>query len=173
MKRTLLALAVAGLAVIAAPGSAVAASGNQSFRTLTVGNNPQTNTRTVVAFGVINAAGTEQVNPGDNGVVTAVWTFPSGKLFVTQNLNINFLGEPVPPACIVTATITGTWTITGGTGAYAGASGSGTLTGTGRVFAKYDPVSRSCIQEGQPNLFLNQRSFRGTVNVPNLQGAAA
>lgn len=170
MKKGWFGVLVAGVALVGASGPGLAATtGAETFRTITYGNTPP-NTRRVFGIGPINGAGTEKLlgmQPLPNGStqVKLEWDFPAGNVFVTMVSFQNFQGDPVPPTCEATANVSGTYTITGGTGAYAGVSGGGTVTGVGQVFAVYDPVTKTC-SEDQANLFLNQKTLTGSVSLP-------
>lgn len=93
----------------------------------------------ISASGPIQGAGvlTQDFEMTDAGpVVHAVWHFRGGDVFAdaTEDYALDF--DPV--SCTGTATATGTWTISGGTGAYAGATGHGTFSGTGRLVGERD-----------------------------------
>jgi hypothetical protein len=158
---------VAAMLVVSGIGTSVAGADTaQSFRTITYGNTPPNHRLVVASGGPIVGAGTETLlNPAPNGTAFLEWSFPAGDVFVTLNATQDFQGPPVPPGCEATATISGTYVITGGTGAYAGVSGSGTVTGTGRVFAVFDPATGQCSMD-QANLFLSRKTYTGTVSLP-------
>jgi hypothetical protein len=169
-RNTLAGLTLVGVAVLGAPSAAMAVSGNQTFRTLTVGTTPANVDRTVIAAGPISGVGTERILsmkelPNGATRVRAAWDFPNGTVYVTMIVHTHFQGEPTPPSCRVVATINGTWRITGGTGAYRNASGHGTFTGLGQILVQYNPRTNSC-SENRANLILNQRSYQGTATVP-------
>ena len=78
--------------------------------------------RSVIASGVFTAPGTDQENVQAG---TSKFTFPNGTVSLkhspgkgTQSLN--------PKTCLATINLHGTYTMTGGTGAYSGVTGSGT-----------------------------------------------
>ena len=128
MRKVLLAAAIGGVALAGTPGYANAeVSGPQEFTVVKIG----TNTGTVVARGVITGAGREENNrlQVPRGAPFQVeFTFPDGKLFQT----ITPVGAPTvdfnPTTCVTRLTIFDTTQVTGGTGAYAGASGGGVAT---------------------------------------------
>jgi hypothetical protein len=174
MRKTLVGTLVAStVLVIGGVGASVAGAdaAPQVFRTITYGNMPP-NHRLVVGIGPIAGAGPETIagpmvnNPDGSTTVPFKWSFPAGNVFVTLTSFQDFQGEPVPPVCKVSADIHGTWVITGGTGAYAGVSGSGTVTGTGTVFAVFDPTTGQCSMD-QANLMLNTKTYTGTVSLGN------
>lgn len=126
--RTLaLSAAVGGVAIAGTPGPAVADTGAQEFYVVKIG----TNTGTVVARGVVTGAGREENNrlAVPRGAPFEVrFSFPQGEVFQT----ITPVGMPVvdfdPTTCLSQITISDTTEITGGTGAYAGATGAGVAT---------------------------------------------
>jgi hypothetical protein len=97
-----------------------AAPGAESFQIMTTS---ASGPASVIASGaVFTAAGTDQENHKAN---TAVFTFPGGTVSLkhspgkgSQNFN--------PKTCLATLNFHGTYNYTGGTGAYAGITGSGT-----------------------------------------------
>ncbi len=128
IRRAFFAAAIGGLLVTGTPGQAAAAvTGAQEFTVIKIG----TNTGTVVARGVITGAGQEENNrlQVPRGAPFQVeFTFAGGKLFQT----ITPVGAPLvdsnPVSCVTRITIFDTTEVTGGTGAYAGASGGGVAT---------------------------------------------
>ena len=126
---------------LAAPAGATA--GAQSW----VMNGPTVHgtdhTARIAAAGPIRGAGVltqefEETEGGD--VVHAVWHLPHGTVNAdaTEDFGVDF----DPTSCRGTATATGTWTITGGSGAYAGATGHGTFTGSGTIIGARDGRGR-------------------------------
>lgn len=153
MKKRAAATLVGGLALLASPGQAVAETGNQRFTIIQVGDGPSTGV--IVATGVITGAGTEvdnrtQVPPGSP--FKATYSFSGGKLFAT----VAATGRPLikfnPSSCVTTVNIVDTSTITGGTGAFQGASGSSTDTVRVTSVGARDSQGR-CLPPGSPPLF--------------------
>jgi len=128
MRKLVPVLITAGLALGLIPGSAMAqTASNQQFTIIRAGAGPAL----VVARGVINAVGTEtdnarQVPPGHPFVSTS--TFPQGELFAT----VTYDGPPNvifnPTTCETQVELTDHFVVTGGTGNYTDAKGSGTDT---------------------------------------------
>jgi hypothetical protein len=84
------------------------------------------------AVGPVPGAGTEtqsDLDTPDGEVVAFTWHLPGGdvQLEAVEDYSITFDLQ----ACTAKGSGTGTWTITGGTGDYAGAAGSGTFTDQG------------------------------------------
>jgi hypothetical protein len=118
------AVAAAAAAVVGGTGIAIAAShsattGTESFQMMTTsGTSPN---GSVIASGVFTAPGTDHEN---NNANTATFTFPSGTVSVKHSpgkgqQSVN------PKTCLLTVNLHGTYTITGGTGSYAGITGNG------------------------------------------------
>jgi hypothetical protein len=119
------AVAVLGLVLTGVSPATAATSGDQNWVVITTPGSP---TR-VVASGVLNAAGTVTdflTLNFTNGTFDnfAVQAYPNGTLSYhgmgTFTLTID------PRSCIGRGDVVGPFVITGGTGAYTGASGSGT-----------------------------------------------
>ncbi len=112
------AIVLAGVTAASATASSPAISGTEHFQFMTT--SPTSSKASIIATGAFTAGGID--HPGrtadtlvfPTGSVTIAHSKPTG----TQTLN--------PKTCLVTASETGTYTITGGTGAYAGISGHGT-----------------------------------------------
>jgi hypothetical protein len=152
-KRSVLAAFVAGLALLGSPGAAVAAtSGRVDFTTVKVGINPGT----VVARGLINAAGVETNNrhllpPGTPFQV--VDSFPLGDILITATPT----GAPQivsfnPTTCVTTMILRTSVLVTGGTGAYAGASGTGAGVAN-RTVVSGRSANGTCLPLSQPSVF--------------------
>ena len=118
---TLLAIAMIAMA----PSVIAQTSGNQRFTVFAAG--PPGTPRTVVAVGVINGVGTVVQGPSGPNQASPTWVFPDGSLSV----HLQYVSENMsnPTACIFTSNLTGTWTVTSGTGRFAGATGGGTFSG--------------------------------------------
>jgi hypothetical protein len=140
--KLVLAVATVALIGIVAPGVARAAEPpNQRFividRVRISGGDAEPTASVVVGHGVLDAAGRDEFQPSQAddppNVDRGVFVFPQGTLAVRVT-NLSFTGgTPDPRTCVVDFVQTGSWDITGGTGAYTGASGalSFTLQGTG------------------------------------------
>jgi hypothetical protein len=108
------AIAVSGVAVAAAHTNA---SGTEQFQLMTT--SATSSTPSIIAHGVFTAAGVD--HEGAKNVDTFV--FPGGSFKVTHSNG----GAPVvnQKTCLVTLNQQGTYKLSGGTGQYAGISGSG------------------------------------------------
>ncbi|GGB32143.1 hypothetical protein GCM10011492_23530 [Flexivirga endophytica] len=132
-RTTLATTAVAALLTAASVGVAHAApaGGQQAFQ-LHYNSQVSDQLSQVIGHGPIAGVGTDVEDMDDNGG-QAVFTFPNGSVVVdvssageTMDLNLN--------ACHAVVTLAGDWTIDHGTGAYAGATGEGTYSGTRTIF---------------------------------------
>ena len=166
IRRVVLAAAIGGLAVAGTPSPAVAATaGAQDFTVVKIG----TNTGTVVARGVITGAGAEENNrlQEPRGAPFQVeFTFPNGKLFQT----ITPVGLPrvefSPVTCVARISIFDTTQVTGGTGAYTGATGSGTANALLTVIRGRN-ADGSCLPETAPPIFeMSYVRAPGTLSIP-------
>jgi hypothetical protein len=124
--KRIVSLGVAGVSILvtvatalwlAVPAGAAAASGTQNFQI--VSTSATSSTASVIATGVVTAGGVDhQGNKSDTLV------FPTGSFKVahagTQKQTFN------KKTCLGTVTGTGTFKVSGGTGAYSKISGSGT-----------------------------------------------
>ena len=167
MRRALAAGVVMAALIAALPGPALGQTqNNQRFKVVSAG--PPGAARTVIATGVITGVGSEVItsNPvsGTAGAVTLRWTFPEGTLFVTGTYS--FTNVLDPRSCRRTITLRGTWEITGGTGEFAGATGSGDFSGTNRIVLQRS--NGSCVPP--PVVLVQVFHFTGNVS---LGGAAA
>jgi len=98
---------------------------------------------TLVAFGHINGVGTLTAESASFDEPTRSYeemdTIAVGSGMLTVSVHGSFSRWPFtlePPSCTQHGSLTGTWTITHGGGAFAGATGGGTLSG---VFFTYGP----------------------------------
>lgn len=111
-------------------------------------------TGTVVARGSVFDVGTPTPSDSD----TDALVFPDGTLLIHQS-GTTVVHPPTPPACIVWFTTTGTYHVVGGTGRFAGATGTGTTTDSGLELA-----SRSGTGCGDTGLFVYDRiDIRGSL----------
>lgn len=153
MRKTLVAVTmmVAGLFWTAGPAMA-ATTGAERFTLFGSGDS-----QTVIATGIFFAQGESVPLDEDNDL----FVFPDGAFRVNhpQTGGDESFNEV---ACIGTATFSGTYTLSQGTGAYAGISGSGTYTGKAIFVAQR--TDEGCSEEGGSVwVFVNAR---GTATLP-------
>ncbi len=108
---------------------------SQHFTVVSAG--PPGAPRTVIARGVLNSVGTEVIESNPEGVSTVRWIFPEGTVFVRNTYTADIAFDPV--SCLRTITLSGRWEVTGGTGLFSGASGSGTFSGPNRILLTRTP----------------------------------
>jgi hypothetical protein len=139
MRRAMILVTGAALAVAGTPGSAVAQESGRQQLAVVVRQElgaPQPIFSRVVASGVIDAVGTDRFLPSPDGDPNSYsrYVFRDGTLSITTTPDTFDLTQN-PTSCIGRFTASGTWTISGGTGAYRGATGGGGLTAEGVVVA--------------------------------------
>lgn len=84
-----------------------------------------------------------------------------------MRIDFTFEGDLDPRTCLRTLSLTGTWVIVGGTGAYAAATGGGDFSGTNRIL-----LSRTGDACSPPPVFLAQLFvFTGNVSVTSVAAA--
>ncbi|MDP9453852.1 MAG: hypothetical protein M3P97_10835 [Actinomycetota bacterium] len=162
-KLTLMVGLVASLVLSASPASAQS-SGNQRFTVIISGRGEgTTDTARVVAAGPIRGLGTfeETENPD---VVRFV--FPDGSITLDAPEDESTGSEEFNErTCSGSFTFSGPFEIIEGTGAYHGATGSGTFEGRGRFIGR--PTAEGCSEDG---FFFLVVRVKGTVD---LHGQAA
>ncbi len=93
----------------------------------------------VIATGAFTAVGTDVEQPSNGPSATSTFVFPDGTITVTRTDNPGGTGDFNPVACVGHFTNTGTYVLTGGTGAYSGISGGGTYSSRGTMIAARTP----------------------------------
>ncbi|MDQ3898272.1 MAG: hypothetical protein M3326_13680 [Actinomycetota bacterium] len=169
--RKILGMAAVILVVGLASPALAETGGGQDFFVVFAG--PPGSTGSVVATGAFTGAGTVVTPEGQPPAgFPAVLTFPQGTLV----LGISPTGNGFqfdPRSCVVSGPIFGTYQVTGGTGQFLGASGSGTF--QGQVFALFGRDAQGeCVDpaSGQPPVFLVQVIRNpGTLTLPAAQAA--
>jgi len=155
MLKALLAGIATVLVSFSLVATASAATGLQTFDFF--GSGPPGTPRTVAASGPISGVGTvvigsDVAGPGGTRIATTTWGFREGSVFVT--LTYTFQPSFDPHTCMESSYLTGTWRITGATGRYAGATGSGTFSGPNSVY--YRRTASGC----SSNAYLHVTRFR-------------
>ena len=164
IKKLVLTAAVAGSVLVGNPGPAAAVTARQDFTVVKIG----ANTGTVVAQGLITGAGREENNRLQvprGGPFQVQFMFPQGDLYQT----ITPSGPPQvdfnPTTCVGRLTFTHTAVVTGGTGAYAGATGGGTAVANLTVIRGRN-ADGSCLPDTAPPIFeMSYVKATGTVTV--------
>jgi hypothetical protein len=130
-----LALAILG---VAAPAGARVAAGTEHFVALS--NNPNAHKYTLAARGPIHAAGTDVQVSGTKDK----FKFANGSLLVKHTPTKHHTRRD-KKTCLFEYTESGSYTVTGGTGAYKGASGHGHYA--------VDVLGVGCSQKNPPKPF--------------------
>jgi len=112
------AAAVIGGAGIAMAGTHSAASGTENFQMMTT--SATSPTASVIASGVFTAPGVDHEGAHN----TATFTFPNGTVTLKHSRGTGTQSFD-PKTCLLTINQHGTYNVTGGTGSYAGITGSG------------------------------------------------
>lgn len=151
--RAAAALAVASLLVVATATAASAAKALPQHITLFSASVRGKNAPIVVqAAGPISGLGTEtqtEKNTADGQINYATLHFATGTVrFIAPE---KFAWKPDFRSCSATAAGGGTFTITGGTGAYRGVSGKGTFTSNGVMIGARDSHGK-CLPKAQPTI---------------------
>lgn len=165
LTKALAGAVLACVAALALHGTAAADTGTQRFHVVYAGplQPGQPPTSTVIASGLINGKGYERVisqGPGPQPN-TNEFVFPDGSLRFSWTAT--FEHRFIAAACVAINSYTGHWTITGGTGAYAGATGEGVLRGHNVISG--DRTSQGCTE---PDRAVSNVHGVGTITVPAL-----
>ena len=148
IKRVLAGAVVGGVAMLGFPGTAMASTVDQDFRVINLDGEPGT----VVATGsLIYGAGVEEntrplVPPGSPFQVT--FTFAEGQLIHTVVPGASQI-DADPVTCVTRIVSHPTTFVTGGTGVFAGATGTGTATTRRMVVAGLDATG-ACLPPTAP-----------------------
>ncbi|CAA9258171.1 MAG: hypothetical protein AVDCRST_MAG10-2602 [uncultured Acidimicrobiales bacterium] len=164
IKKLVLTAAVVGSVLVGNPGPAAAVTAPQDFTVVKIG----ANTGTVVAQGLITGAGREENNRllvARGGPFQVQFSFPEGDLYQT----ITPAGPPQvdfnPTTCVARLTFSHMAVVTGGTGAYAGATGGGTAVANLTVIRGRN-ADGSCLPDTAPPIFeMSYVRATGTVTV--------
>ena len=151
IRRVLAVAVVGGVAMLGFPGTAMASTDVQHFTVITLDGAPGT----VVATGsLIYGAGVEEntralVPPGSPFQVT--FTFAEGQLIHTVVPGLPQI-DADPVSCVTRIVQHPTTFVTGGTGVFAGATGTGTATRQRTVVAGRDATG-ACLPPTAPPIF--------------------
>lgn len=166
MKKALAAMLGVALGVLGtATGASAQARTNQRFIVLFSGSAGNETTR-VIASGPIRGVGTFE-DTADEDVVRFVFRNGSITLDAPSEEEDERFDERT---CSGSFRFSGPWRIIEGTGAYAGASGSGTFEGQGKFFGERVPGG-GCSEDEDAGFFFVRVEVRGNVTLAR-QGAA-
>jgi hypothetical protein len=152
------AAAVAGGAGLAVASTHTGVSGTENFQMMTTSGTSSTDS--VIASGVFTAPGVDHENQSNN---TAKFVFGNGTVSLkhspgkgTQSVN--------PKTCLLTVNQHGTYTLTGGTGAYTGITGNGTYKLS--ILAVAARSGGKCSQSKPPLAWHQVINASGPVSLP-------
>jgi len=150
-KKVITICAVLAIGLLAWAGPAAADPGaNQRFTIISSGSDVEAPGR-VIASGVINGVGTDITLSESESGGKDQFVFPGqGDLFLTRTDDPGGSNSFDVRSCVGRFSGSGTFQITGGTGRFVGASGSGTYTFRGTVVAR---TAQGCAPEGTPPAF--------------------
>lgn len=149
IRRMSMVAAIVAMALLLAPSAPASAAPGTERLTLTTTNfTPGAASGRVVATGPVTGLGTFTQTPGD--VFEIVVDLPQGSLFLLVEDTTRAVDTT---ACVVHFSGGGTVVVTGGTGAFSGASGSGSHSWRGHTgFPKN--ADGSCNYNAAPNAFI-------------------
>jgi hypothetical protein len=158
----LLVVAVAGFVTIGASASSAATKKlPQSFTLYSANVDNKDAPELLEAIGPIHGIGIAKPDDDVRGkAIPITVTFTGGKLLLTARGN--FQWKPDLTACTATVVNRGTYTITGGTGAYHGANGSGTYVERGAGIGARGP-NGACLEKFKLNYVI--ATLRGTASL--------
>ena len=157
MKRAMAVVATVGAALVLMAGPAMAATtGPQTFVLYGQDDTPGT----IVGSGPVSGVGVEVDIDEDN----AIFSFSNGAFHVNHpqtggSDNFN------PTTCSGSATFSGPYTLSGGSGAYTGVTGSGTYSGRA-VFVGQRDSTGACSEDLPPLFSFFYVVARGTTTLP-------
>ncbi len=133
LRKTILALVVAALSIVALAGPASAVSGEQQFRLFFIGSfvPGAANTGPVFATGPITDSGSAVnfgfvIDENNQFVGNNELRFSEGTVFIAFEGQLDSFSFD-PRTCVTRITGHGTWTVADADGAYEGTTGSGTF----------------------------------------------
>jgi hypothetical protein len=149
-------------------GSAQAATGSQSFRFVFTADPHSGLPGRVVASGLVKGIGTDttiatQENPDGSETDTDLITLPGGTITIVDTDPADIFHFD-PATCVARISGTGPFSVAGGTGDYAGATGSGTFTANGIVI--FSRTDGGCSEE--PEVFFASVRATGNLTFPKL-----
>lgn len=168
MKRIVAMVLALGVAVFGLGAPASAETSNQRFRLVFRGDES-----TVVAAGPIRGIGSVvDQEGGSESSFSVAFVLPDGTVFLTvTTVEESFDFDPV--ACVVRVRLVEDFEITGGTGRYRGATGSGRFTGHGMVILQRDADGSCLSPESGAEPVVSVSVLKGTGDVTLPQAAAA
>ena len=151
------AAAVLGGTGIAMAGTHSAASGTENFQMMTT--SATSPTASVIASGVFTAPGTDHEGAHNTGT----FTFSNGTVTVKHSKGTGTQSFD-PKTCLLTINEHGTYTLTGGSGSYAGITGNGKYQLS--ILAIGASSGGKCVQNKPPVAFHQVINASGPVSLP-------
>jgi hypothetical protein len=152
------AAAVMGGAGLAAASTHAAVSGTEHFQMMTTSGTGTTGS--VIASGVFTAPAVDHEHQATN---TSTFTFANGTINIKHS-NGTGTQHFDPKTCLLTVNEHGTYKLLGGTGAYAGISGSGNYQLS--ILAIGASSGGKCVQNKPPVAFHQVINASGPVSLP-------
>ena len=153
------AAAVIGGTGIAAAGTHSATTGTENFQMMTTSATAPTDS--VIASGVFTAPGVDHENQQAN---TAQFVFSNGTISLKHSKGTGQQSFN-PKTCLLTLNLHGTYTLTGGTGSYAGITGNGKYQLSILAIGARNSASK-CSQTKAPVAFHQVINASGPVTLP-------
>jgi hypothetical protein len=165
MRKIITSAAVAAAAAAAIGGTGIAmagthsaASGTENFQLMTT--SATSPSLSVIASGVFTAPGVDHESQKGN---TATFTFANGTVSLKHSRGTGKQSMN-PKTCLLTVNQHGTYTLTGGTGAYAGITGNGNYQLS--ILAIGASSGGKCSQSKPPVAFHQVINASGPVSLP-------
>ena len=156
---TMAAIAVSGaMTASAAPTGAGAVTGTEHFQMMTTSGTGTTGS--VIASGVFTAPAVDHEHQATN---TSTFTFANGTINIKHS-NGTGTQHFDPKTCLLTINEHGTYTLTGGTGSYAGITGNGKYQLS--ILAIGASSGGKCVQNEPPVAFHQVINASGPVTLP-------
>jgi hypothetical protein len=154
------AVIAAGAVALLAAGAPAAAESPQRFTIYSATVVDKEAPMLVEATGPISGVGLVQVGTPRGMTIPVTLAFPKGKVLLSARGNFGW--KPDFATCTATRDVRGTYAITGGTGAYRGAAGQGTLSEQGAGMGVRSP-SGKCLQKFKVNYVVVRLTGRTSV----------
>jgi hypothetical protein len=125
-------------------------------------------TSTLLATGPFHGVGTDHLvshtdNPDGTSTDTDQFDLPAGMVFLRDTYRAEITTDP--DSCVTRITVQGTYSLTGGTGAYSGATGAGTFSAAGTLVAHREEAG--CLGfDAPPRAFVEIVRGTGTTTLP-------
>lgn len=165
MRKIITSAAIAATAVALLGGTGIAAASSHSATTGTenfqlMSTSATSSSSSLIASGVFTAPGVDHEAQNGN---TAKFVFSNGTVSLKHSKGTGKQSFN-PKTCLLTVNLHGTYTLTGGTGAYAGISGNGKY--QLNILAIGAKSGGKCVQNKPPVAFHQVINASGPVSLP-------